>query len=68
MDIFENDIVKLTTDDSVKLGKVAEIDGDLLRITETWYDLNEYSAEVLFSESSGIGNPLVDTTETTVVQ
>jgi hypothetical protein len=61
MEIFVNDIVKLTADDSVKLGKVAEIDRDLLRISDAWYDLNVYSAEVLFSESSGIGNPLVDT-------
>jgi hypothetical protein len=61
MDIFVNDIVKLSTDDSVKLGKVAELDTDLVRIGETWYDLNVYSIKVLFSESSGIGNPLVDT-------
>lgn len=61
MELFANDIVKLTSDDSVKLGKIAEIDGDLILIGETWYDLNVYSIEVLFSESSGIGNPLVDT-------
>lgn len=59
MRLFTNDIVKLTSDDSVKLGKIAELDTDLLRIGETWYDLNVYSVEVLFSESSGIGNPLL---------
>jgi hypothetical protein len=59
MEIFVNDIVKLTADDSVKLGKVAEIEDNLLRISDAWYDLNVYSIEVLFSESSGIGNPLL---------
>jgi hypothetical protein len=61
MELFTNDIVKLTSDDSEKLGKIAEIDTDVVRIADTWYDLNVYSIEVLFSESSGIGNPLVDT-------
>lgn len=61
MEVFVDDIVKLTAGDSVKLGKIAETNTDLVRIGETWYDLNVYSMEVLFSESSGIGNPLVDT-------
>ncbi len=68
MEFFENDIVKLTLDDSVKLGKIAEISSNLVRIAETWYDLNYYTLEVLFSESSGIGDPRVDTGSTTVVQ
>jgi hypothetical protein len=68
MEFFENDIVKLTLDDSVKLGKIVEISSNLVRIAETWYDLNYYSLEVLFSESSGIGDPRVDTSSTNVVQ
>jgi hypothetical protein len=68
MEFFVNDIVKLTHGDSVKLGKIAEIGSNLVRIADTWYDLNHYALEVLFSESSGIGDPRVDTGSISVVQ
>lgn len=62
MNIFVGDIVKLTLGGSVKVGKIAKIDGDLVLIGDkNWYTLGVYQIEVLFSESSGIGNPLVDT-------
>lgn len=68
MEVFTNDIVKLTLKDSVKLGKVSEISSNLVRIADTWYDLNHYDLEVLFSEESGIGDPRVDADSADVVQ
>ncbi|QFG12869.1 hypothetical protein PBI_MIMI_113 [Arthrobacter phage Mimi] len=48
----KGDIVKLQKEETTKLGLISQtIGAKLIRVGENWYDLDEFSCEILHSES-----------------